>query len=124
MEAAGIQWHENVLLFKPSFPVSTEQAYKRWKFSREHADIPYGPQEIAGVEMSNDLERPVYEKHLFLAILKRKLLATEGVQGAMMSGSGSTVFAVLEEGVDGEKLATEIKQTTDPDLWTWCGEAG
>ena len=124
VEAAGLEWNETVLLIKPSFSVSTEQAYKRWKFSREHADIPYGPQEIAGVKMSNDLERPVYEKHLFLAILKRKLLATEGVQGAMMSGSGSTVFAVLEEGVDGEKLATEIKQTTDPDLWTWCGEAG
>ena len=124
VEAAGLEWNETVLLIKPSFSVSTEQAYKRWKFSREHADIPYGAQEIAGVKMSNDLERPVYEKHLFLAILKRKLLATEGVQGAMMSGSGSTVFAVLEEGVDGEKLATEIKQTTDPDLWTWCGEAG
>ena len=41
-----------------------------------------------------------------------------------MSGSGSTVFAVLEEGVDGDKLATEIKKATDPDLWTWCGQAG
>ena len=74
--------------------------------------------------MSNDLERPVYEKHLFLAILKRKLLATEGVQAAMMSGSGSTVFAVLEEGVDGETVAEEVKATTDSDLWTWCGQAG
>lgn len=124
VEAAGIEWNETVLLFKPGFPVSTEQAYRRWKFSREHADIPYGPQEVAGIKMTNDLERPVFEKHLFLAILKRKLLASEGVQAAMMSGSGSTVFAVLEEGVDGDKLATEIKKATDPDLWTWCGQAG
>ncbi|MBK1834484.1 4-(cytidine 5'-diphospho)-2-C-methyl-D-erythritol kinase [Roseibacillus ishigakijimensis] len=124
VEAAGIEWNETVLLFKPAFPVSTEQAYKRWKFSREHADIPYGAQEIAGVKMVNDLERPVFEKHLFLAILKRKLLATEGVAGAMMSGSGSTVFAVLEEGVDGEKLAEKVKSETDPEMWTWCGQAG
>ena len=124
VEAAGIEWNEQVLLFKPAFPVSTEQAYKRWKFSREHADIPYGPQEVGGIKLCNDLERPVYEKHLFLAILKRKLLATEGVAAAMMSGSGSTVFAVLEEGVDGEQLASKVKEATDPSLWTWCGEAG
>ena len=124
VEASGIEWYENVLLFKPAFPVSTEQAYRRWKFSREHADIPYGPQEVAGVKLFNDLERPVYEKHLFLAILKRKLLATDGVQAAMMSGSGSTVFAVLEEGVDGDKLAEAIKAETDPDLWSWSGQAG
>ena len=104
--------------------VSTEQAYRRWKFSREHSDIPYGAQEVAGVKLVNDLERPVYEKHLFLAILKRKLLATDGVQAAMMSGSGSTIFAVLEEGVDGEALAEEIKKSTDSNLWTWCGQAG
>lgn len=124
VEAAGIEWNEQVVLFKPAFSVSTEQAYKRWKYSREHADIPYGPQKVNGVTMSNDLEKPVYEKHLFLAILKRKLLATDGVAAAMMSGSGSTVFAVLEEGVDGEKLASEIKEATDPSMWSWCGEAG
>ena len=124
VEAAGIEWNEQVLLFKPAFPVSTEQAYKRWKFSRELADNPYGPQEVGGIKLCNDLERPVYEKHLFLAILKRKLLATEGVAAAMMSGSGSTVFAVLEEGVDGEQLASKVKEATDPSLWTWCGEAG
>jgi 4-diphosphocytidyl-2-C-methyl-D-erythritol kinase len=124
VEAAGIEWTEQVALFKPAFPVSTEQAYKRWKYSREHADIPYGPQEVGGIKLSNDLEKPVYEKHLFLAILKRKLLATEGVAAAMMSGSGSTIFAVLEKGVDGEKLAQEVKEATDPTLWTWVGEAG
>ena len=124
VEAAGIEWNETVVLFKPGFPVSTEQAYKRWKFSREHADIPYGPQEAGGVKLMNDLERPVYEKHLFLAILKRKLLATEGVTAAMMSGSGSTVFAVLEEGVDAEKLAESVKKETDPEMWSWCGQAG
>lgn len=124
VEAAGIEWHEQVLLFKPAFPVSTEHAYKRWKFSREHADIPYGAQKVEGVTLVNDLERPVYEKHLFLGIFKRKLLATEGVAAAMMSGSGSTVFAVLEEGVDGDKLAAEVKEATDPGLWTWCGQAG
>ncbi len=124
VEAAGIEWNENVVLFKPGFPISTEQAYKRWKFSREHADIPYEHQEVAGVRMANDLERPVFEKHLFLAILKRKLLATEGVKAALMSGSGSTVFAVLEDGVDGEALANEVKEATDPGLWTWSGQAG
>lgn len=38
------------------------------------------------------------EKHLFLAEMKRWLLERPGVRGAMMSGSGSTMFAVMEGG--------------------------
>ncbi|MDP0492212.1 MAG: 4-(cytidine 5'-diphospho)-2-C-methyl-D-erythritol kinase [Verrucomicrobiota bacterium JB023] len=124
VEAAGITLERNVILFKPAFPVSTEQAYKRWARSRELADIPYGPQEVDEITLVNDLEKPVFEKHLFLAILKRKLIATEGIAAAMMSGSGSTVFAVLEDGVDGEALAEQIKNETDPLLWTWVGPLG
>ena len=124
VEAAGIEWSQPVALFKPTFSVSTEQAYKRWKFSREHTNVSYKPQEIDGVKLMNDLERPVFEKHLFLAILKRKLLAHYSVSAALMTGSGSTVFAILEEGTDSEAFAKEIRLATEPSLWTWTGDAG
>ena len=124
VEAAGIEWSQPVALFKPIFSVSTEQAYKRWKFSREHKEVSYQPQEVDGVKLMNDLERPVFEKHLFLAILKRKLLAHDAVKAALMTGSGSTLFAVLEEGTDGKAFAEEIRLATDPSLWTWTGDAG
>jgi 4-diphosphocytidyl-2C-methyl-D-erythritol kinase len=35
-----------------------------------------------------------------------------------MSGSGSTVFAVLREGADGEELVTRARQQIDATLWT------
>ena len=40
--------------------------------------IPYGEQEVDGHVLVNDLEKPVFEKHLFLAEMKRWLLAQAG----------------------------------------------
>ena len=124
VESAELEWSRPVILFKPAFPVSTEQAYRKWKYSRQWPDIPYDSQEVDGITIINDLEKPVFEKHLFLAIFKRKLLETEGIAAAAMSGSGSTVFAILDEEADAEKLTKQILEETDPDLWTWTGTAG
>ena len=84
-----------VLLLKPAFGVSTPDAYRRWTGAKELAGIDYGVQLAGGVELVNDLERPVFEKFLFLAELKNWLRQQDGVQAALMSGSGATVFAVL-----------------------------
>ena len=86
-------WRPRVVLLKPSFGVSTPDAYRRWSGSRELPGIPYGEQDVDGHVLVNDLERPVFEKHLFLAEVKRWLMGRPGVRGAMMSGSGSTMFA-------------------------------
>ena len=91
------EWAPLLVLLKPSFGVSTPDAYRRWAGSRELPGIPYGEQEVDGHVLVNDLEKPVFEKHLFLAEMKRWLLARRGVRGAMMSGSGSTMFAVMED---------------------------
>src|SRR5262245_65333438 len=68
----------------------------------------------------NDLERPVFEKFVFLAELKIWLLKQPEVGAALMSGSGSTVFAVLRDRADADHLATRAKIELDPELWT-CG---
>ena len=62
----------------------------------------------------NDLERPVFEKFVFLAETKRWLLQQPEVGAALMSGSGSTVFAVLRTGADAEKLAERARAELDP----------
>ncbi len=69
----------------------------------------------------NDLERPVFEKHRFLAELKQWLLSRAETRAALMSGSGSTVFAVLREGVDADALAASARAELDPSLWHWAG---
>jgi 4-diphosphocytidyl-2-C-methyl-D-erythritol kinase len=86
-----------LLLIKPPFGVPTPWAYKQWRDSRELPGINYGPQAQPWGEMVNDLERPVFQKHLLLPTLKQWLLKQPEVAGALMSGSGSTVFALLHE---------------------------
>jgi 4-diphosphocytidyl-2-C-methyl-D-erythritol kinase len=68
----------------------------------------------------NDLERPVFEKFLFLPQLKMWLLKQPEVDTALMSGSGSTVFAVIRDDTDGHLLANRAKGELDSELWT-CG---
>ncbi|HEY2341730.1 MAG TPA: 4-(cytidine 5'-diphospho)-2-C-methyl-D-erythritol kinase [Chthoniobacteraceae bacterium] len=107
-----------LLLIKPSFGVPTPWAYSRWRDSREIPGVPYARQEFSWGTLVNDLERPVFEKYLFLADLKSWLLVQPEAEGALMSGSGSTVFAVLRSKEQGAALLDRLRQEFGPDLWT------
>lgn len=89
-----------VLLVKLPFGIPTPWAYRQWKDALEVPGLPYRPQATACGELRNDLERPVFEKFQVLGHLKAMLLAMPGVSAALMSGSGSTVFALLGDSVD------------------------
>jgi 4-diphosphocytidyl-2-C-methyl-D-erythritol kinase len=119
-----LQFHEplSILLLKPAFVVPTEWAYSRWQDSREIPDVPYAAQQFAGQNFINDLERPVFEKFVFLAQLKTWLLRQPEVGAALMSGSGSTVFAVMRQNADVDLVATRAKSELDPELWTYACE--
>lgn len=110
-----------VVLLKPSFSVPTPDAYKRWKHSIEIPGISYSPQAVDGVELVNDLEKPVFEKHRFLAEMKEWLLARHETRAALMSGSGSTVFAVLKNLEDADAVVAAARAELDPGLWGWSG---
>jgi 4-diphosphocytidyl-2-C-methyl-D-erythritol kinase len=107
-----------ILLLKPAFVVSTAWAYSRWQHSREIPGVRYQAQEFAGQTFVNDLERPVFDKFVFLAQLKMWLLDQAAVGAVLMSGSGSTVFAVLREDGDADIIAKRAKAELDPELWT------
>ncbi|MEM1082890.1 MAG: 4-(cytidine 5'-diphospho)-2-C-methyl-D-erythritol kinase [Verrucomicrobiota bacterium] len=113
-----------LLLLKPGFGVSTPDAFGRWKDSKELPGVSHAPQRFAWGELVNDLERPVFEKHLFLAEMKQWLLGQAGVSGALMSGSGSTMFALLDDLNRAEVLAAEARKALDPGLWSWWGSVG
>ena len=110
------------LLLKPAFAVSTAWAYSRWQHSREIPGIRYAAQEFADQNFVNDLERPVFEKFVFLAQLKMWLLRQSEVGAALMSGSGSTMFAVIHEKADADAVAKRAKAALDPELWTCACE--
>ena len=112
----------SLLLLKPEFGVPTQWAYSRWRDSREIPGVSYRAQQFTRQSFVNDLERPVFEKFVFLAQLKMWLLKQPEVGVALMSGSGSTVLAVLRSNADADLLAKRAKSELDPELWTCACE--
>ena len=112
----------SILLLKPEFGVPTEWAYSRWRRSREILAVSYTAEEFANQTFVNDLERPVFQKFVFLAQLKMWLFKQPEVGAALMSGSGSAMFAVLRANADRDPLAKRAKAELDPELWTCACE--
>ena len=133
----------HILLLKPAFPVATVDAYRR---AMDPSLVPVPgillqiqSSHVDGIQLVNDLERPVFAKHRFLAELKNWLLARPEVDAALMSGSGSTVFAILKTPEDCNMIhntdqatalpvATSIAHAAthelDSTLWSWHGLSG
>jgi len=111
-------WDHDVtlLLLKPTFGVDTPAAYKAWQGAEALPGIDYETQTFDWGIMTNDLEKPVFMKHRFLAEMKTWLLAQPETQGAMMSGSGSTFMAVLDA-KDGQTVLNRARKELDPTLW-------
>lgn len=118
IEPARVPVSFQLLLVKPEFGVPTPWAYQRWKDSRELPEVDYAAQTFSDLRFVNDLERPVFEKFVLLGYLKTWLRRQPEVGAALLSGSGSTVFAVLHDGVDAEKLAARVHVDLDSALWT------
>ena len=112
----------SILLLKPAFSVSSASAYSRWQDSKEIPGILYQPQNFDGQSFVNDLERPVFEKFVFLAQLKTWLLKQPEVGATLMSGSGSTVFAVLRPKADIDLLIKRAREELDQKIWTFACE--
>jgi 4-diphosphocytidyl-2-C-methyl-D-erythritol kinase len=112
----------SILLLKPAFSVLSGWAYSRWQDSKEIPRVSYQTQNFDGQDFLNDLERPVFEKFVFLAQLKTWLLKQAEVDAALMSGSGSTVFAVMRDNADIDLVAKRAREELDPEIWTCASE--
>ena len=118
-ELAG--WSSPIVLLKPAFGVSTPTAYKGLTCSKRIKGINYGPQKVDDITLVNDLERPVFAKFPILARMKQWLLEQPGTRAALMSGSGSTMFALTETPEQAAEIAARAKAELDPTLFTHCG---
>ncbi|HXA10387.1 MAG TPA: 4-(cytidine 5'-diphospho)-2-C-methyl-D-erythritol kinase [Chthoniobacterales bacterium] len=107
-----------LLLLKPEFGVPTSWAYAQWRDSREVPGVDYTPQRVGELSLQNDLERPVFEKYVFLARMKTWLRDQPEVGAALLSGSGSTIFAVLRAAEAAAALADRARIELDPGLWS------
>jgi 4-diphosphocytidyl-2-C-methyl-D-erythritol kinase len=89
----------DILLVKPPFPIPTLWAYQAWANSEKPSAT--FQQFHGSISLVNDLEAPVFSKYLLLPVLKSALRAHPAVSAAMMSGSGSTIFAILWDSAEG-----------------------
>ena len=108
------------LLIHPGFGIPTAWAYQQ--LARHPAALHGEPgrarrllarlQEAglrsAGAEFYNSLEAPALDKYPLLSLFQ-EFLRANGADGALMSGSGSTTFAVTPSVATAEKLAERFK---------------
>ncbi|MGI8602003.1 MAG: 4-(cytidine 5'-diphospho)-2-C-methyl-D-erythritol kinase [Verrucomicrobiales bacterium] len=107
----------SILLVKPPFSVSTPWAYQQWANARAIDPVYHRAQRWATAKLVNDLEPAVFAKHLLLTDLKMWLLERREVCAALMTGSGSCLFAILEGPSRGENLGAALRQEFGDDMW-------
>jgi 4-diphosphocytidyl-2-C-methyl-D-erythritol kinase len=108
----------DLLLLKPPSGIETAWAYRQWNSTDTVPTKWTAPQIFDGLEIFNDLERPAFAKYLLLPAMKEWLLEHSLVAAAGMSGSGSTMFAILRDPRGAEQLAIEAKAAFGETLWT------
>jgi 4-diphosphocytidyl-2-C-methyl-D-erythritol kinase len=104
----------NLVLIKPPFELSTKMVYEnlnlRLTKGKNNYSIPRFL-ELSDIirELHNDLESVSLEMHPELNDLK-KMLLRHGALGALMSGSGPTVFGIFRDGKEAKKIQEVIKK--------------
>jgi 4-diphosphocytidyl-2-C-methyl-D-erythritol kinase len=88
------------VLIYPNFQVSTRWAYQNFVLTKRrfHINLQWFLRTSEGIShiLHNDLEEVVSRQYPQIAIMK-KLLLNAGASGAMMTGSGPTVFGIFSE---------------------------
>lgn len=117
-----------IILIHPGFGVSTAWAYKELA---NYPDIVNGEPgkaqklaellQTASIEDAvphfyNSFERPVFKKFPILQLYK-EFLITSGALTALMSGSGSTIFALVKSREDTEQLIEKFKIKFGKNNW-------
>lgn len=114
----------HILLVNPNFKIATAEVYKGFKLdltevksgiSLMRCALEDGNPGILGKHLFNRLEDVVFLKFPELKTVKDSLIYS-GALGALMSGSGSTFFALADSSEAVLKLQKHVKK--DFDFWT------
>jgi 4-diphosphocytidyl-2-C-methyl-D-erythritol kinase len=117
------------LLVHPGFGISTPWAYQNLaRFPKALNGRPGRAQKLitgllsgdwraASAEFYNSLEAPALEKYPVLALFQ-EFLRANGALAALMSGSGSTTFAIAENQAAAEALVEQFKSKFGQNCWT------
>jgi 4-diphosphocytidyl-2-C-methyl-D-erythritol kinase len=116
------------LLIHPGFGISTPWAYQNLarfpealngrpgRAQKLIATLQTGDLRIARAEFYNSLEAPALEKYPVLALFQ-EFLRANGALAALMSGSGSTTFAIADTKAAAESLVEKFKSKFGKSCW-------
>ena len=117
------------LLIHPGFGIATAWAYqslarfpaalngRRGRADKLVSSLQAGDLRAAAGEFYNSLEAPALEKYPVLALFQ-EFLRANGAPAALMSGSGSTTFAIAENQAAAESLLEKFKSRFGTSCWT------
>jgi 4-diphosphocytidyl-2-C-methyl-D-erythritol kinase len=122
-----------VLLFKPDFAVPTAWAYATLAAMEPSAYLDQSRAEATVAEwmegaeeasrlLFNSFERVVCRKFVALATLAGLLRGEPGVDGVLLSGSGSACFALLNLTADPGRLSAVVRNALGESAWIGISE--
>ncbi len=117
-----------LLLVNPGICISTCDIYSRYKpgltskstrakFHSILRGLEKGSLDCISAGLFNALQNTVYRKYPLLNIIHNELEKATP-KGVLLSGSGATVFALVENRSQGRRLQTRIQSALDCPLWT------
>ena len=116
------------LLVHPGFGISTAWAYQQLasfptalngqsgRAQKLISLLQTSTLQNAGPELYNSLEAPALEKYPLLALFQ-EFLRQQGAEAALMSGSGSSTFAIVKSQAAAEKLAEDFRRKFGKNNW-------
>ncbi len=102
----------------PGFPVSTKDVYGWWDEMEERPDQQLTELKVGGthVDFRNDLEKVVIPRYPVLAQMKDDFMKA-GALGALMSGSGGTVFGLYDSKASRDQGYEVLLRIKKPEWW-------
>lgn len=112
------------VLIYPNFEVSTRWAYERVVLTKRGfrlniRTLARTPEGLAHI-LRNDLEEAVSGQYPQIEVMK-EMLCSAGAMGALMSGSGPTVFGVFESGEAASRAYRKLRMPCQAKGWTVFG---
>lgn len=126
LSAIASQLDFPLLLINPKFPVRTQEIYQSlcWPLTAPEGDIKMaelalrqGDLDLLCQNLFNRLESVVLERFPKTYELK-KMLMKLGSRGVMLSGSGPTLFVILENKQQAIPIQIALEETYRGQLWT------
>jgi 4-diphosphocytidyl-2-C-methyl-D-erythritol kinase len=105
-----------LVLVNPGIAVSTAEVFQNLRLTHSGAiaRIPRFPEGMSDLVrlLHNDLEVVTCQRHPVITTIKERLVAC-GANGALMSGSGPTVFGLFEDRSAAEQVVRTLSAETD-----------